>query len=414
MKTERSCAILCVDIGTSSLKAALIDECGFLQDSTRVHFSTLSKNIQNTVISNNSNNSNQNFWLQAFFQACKNLDTKNNKQLKAISISGNGPTLVSLTDKTEFTLLWNTPSKINISCNYPSIYLPKILQLKQDFPNIWNNTKTILSGPEYLIYKLTNTQCTILAEKRFLPAYWTNEMLTEYEISSDLFPDFVPLGYNAGNVIPEIQSIISSNKTIPVFCGGPDFITALIGTNTLSQGKICDRCGSSEGINLCTPKPINDTSIRNLPSVISNLHNASILLPDTGIVFSNWKKTSIWKDKSYLECIQELKNYPNDDGYKLMINIATKVKKAFETLISYVKSTTSSYPIYCTGGQAKNPEWMQIKSNITQLPLSITTCPDSELMGNAIIATTSLGIYSNITESANNLVKTKKTYFPQN
>ena len=49
------------------------------------------------------------------------------------------------------------------------------------------------------------------------------------------------LGPSGHNVILNLES------GIPVYCGGPDFVAALIGTDTLQKGAICDRCGSSEG-----------------------------------------------------------------------------------------------------------------------------------------------------------------------
>ena len=217
----------CIDIGTTSLKAALISECGFVFKSTVVRFS--SKEIQNPFEIANC-------WKNSFFEAGKNLEVSN-YDLVAICISGNGPTLTSVCDNQTFTLLWNNNS---ISVKNPiqtkSIFLPRLLLLKENFSEIWQNSQVILSGPEFLIYELTNSKVTILPENRFIQAYWQKEELLEYEISDKLLPDYVPLGYKAGFVKSEnLEKLnISGSKKIPVFCGGPDFITALIGTNTLS------------------------------------------------------------------------------------------------------------------------------------------------------------------------------------
>lgn len=398
----------CIDIGTTSLKAALISECGFVFKSTVVRFS--SKEIQNPFEIANC-------WKNSFFEAGKNLEVSN-YDLIAICISGNGPTLTSVCDNQTFTLLWNNNS---ISVKNPiqtkSIFIPRLLLLKENFPEIWQNSEFILSGPEFLIYELTNSKVTILPENRFIQAYWQKEELLEYEISDKLLPDYVPLGYKAGFVKSEnLEKLnISGSKKIPVFCGGPDFITALIGTNTLSVGKICDRSGSSEGINLCTDKPIQKEGFRNLPSVIPELFNTSYLLPDTGTRFTQWKNSSEWKNKPYEACIKFLLENKNDKGYKIIFEIANEVKSAFEKIIEQQKLLTNQndISIICTGGQAKNPSWMQFKSDITKLQLFVTNCPDAELMGNAIIANTQLKNYSSIKEAADKMVICDKKYLPQ-
>ena len=399
----------CIDIGTTSLKAALISECGFVFASTVVRFS--SKEIQNPFEIANC-------WKNSFFEAGKNLEVSN-YDLVAICISGNGPTLTSVCDNQTFTLLWNNNSvSVKNPIQTKSIFLPRLLLLKENFSEIWQNSQVILSGPEFLIYELTNSKVTILPENRFIQAYWQKEELLEYEISDKLLPDYVPLGYKAGFVKSEnLEKLnISGSKKIPVFCGGPDFITALIGTNTLSVGKICDRSGSSEGINLCTDKPIQKEGFRNLPSVIPQLFNTSYLLPDTGTRFTEWKNSSEWKTKSYEECIKFLLQNKNDKGYKIIFEIANEVKSAFEKIIEQrqLLSEKIDFPIICTGGQAKNPLWMQFKSDITNLDLCVTNCPDAELMGNAIIANTQLKNYKTLKEAADTMVICDKKYLPQN
>ena len=399
----------CIDIGTTSLKAALISECGFVFKSTVVRFS--SQMIQNPFEIANC-------WKNAFFEAGKNLEISN-FDIIAICISGNGPTLTSVCDNQTFTLLWNNHSfSIKNPIQTKSIFIPRLLLLKENFSEIWQNSEIILSGPEFLIYFLTEQKLTILPENRFIQAYWQKEELLEYEIPQKLLPDYVLLGHNAGFVKSEILSKLNipQSKKIPVFCGGPDFITALIGTNTLSVGKICDRSGSSEGINLCTNKPIQMEGFRNLPSVIPELFNTSYLLPDTGTRFTEWKNSSEWKNKPYEECIKFLLKNKNNKGYKIIFEIANDVKYAFEKIIQQQKLLTNQndISIICTGGQAKNPSWMQFKSDITKLQLCVTNCPDAELMGNAIIANTQLKNYSSLKEAADTMVICDKQYLPQN
>lgn len=412
MQKEQSKASFCIDIGTTSLKAALISECGFVFSSTVVRFSQQS--IENPFEITNC-------WINSLFQAGKNLQIENYK-IVAFCISGNGPTLTCVNEEKTFSLLWNNNSvSVKNPIQTKSIFLPRILLLKDNFSEIWQNSKAILSGPEFLIYFLTDKKLTILPENQFLQAYWTKDDLSKFEISSSLLPDFVQLGEKAGFVKSEILATLGINSTekIPVFCGGPDFVTALIGTNTLSVGKICDRSGSSEGINLCSDKPIQKDEFRNLPSVIPGLFNVSYLLSDTGTRFTQWKNSSEWKNESYENCINYLLKNQQTEGYKMILEIATQVKIAFSKILKEQKKllpeNTKRIPkIICTGGQAKNPSWMQFKSNVTNVELWVTNCPDAELMGNAIISSVGLGNYSSIKEASDTMIICEKKYLPQN
>ena len=195
--------------------------------------------------------------------------------------------------------------------------------------------------------------------------------------------------------------------SVPVFCGGPDFAIALIGTNTLSEGKICDRAGTSEGLNLCTNKPLISPEVRTLPSPINPLWNASVIIPDTGSRFATWKQSSIYKDVSYEECVNDLLQNKKSVGYELMINIALEVKNAYKILKSESEKNNIKLneKICCTGGQAKNQSWLKLKSEIVEVPFYVQKCADSELVGNAAVALFGLGLYPSIAKAAEDLTK---------
>ena len=137
-------AIVCADIGTSSLKTALVSKTGAVISYKR-------KQISNA----------KNSWLNAFINSLKELLSDFSGKICAICISGNGPTLVSETGK---ILLWNVPTENTIQKN-KSLFIPRLQFFKQMYPSDWNESKFIFSGPEYLIWQLTGNALTILPEK---------------------------------------------------------------------------------------------------------------------------------------------------------------------------------------------------------------------------------------------------------
>ena len=99
-------------------------------------------------------------------------------------------------------------------------------------------------------------------------------------------------------------------------------------------------------------------------------------------------------------------------GFQLMEELAVEVKIAYEKLSAIAASTGTEIDstICTTGGQAKNPDWLQYKSQIVGAAFSITACADAELVGNAVLAYCGLGKFNSIQEGARTLVQIHKVF----
>lgn len=411
--------ILCADIGTSSLKTALIDFQGRVLAKCRVSF----PKVHGGLFHGDD-------WMQSLAAATSSLLAQcPAAAVEGIAISGNGPTLAT-PDGSVF--LWNHPVPAALADEVQhrlaqhklfSIFLPRLLLFQRLFPQQWAEAATIFSGPEYLIWRLTGTRLTILPEARFQGAYWSQEGLAQVGVEPHKLPDFVPPGTGAGSLTQEMARRLGLSPATPVFCGGPDFTVALIGTNTLQPGTICDRAGSSEGINLCLAENPAQAiqragipGIRVLPSVVPGLFNASVLIPDSGTRFSALKK-EVAPQMSYQEFVEALLQEPplSQAGLQLMEELAVEVREAYQKLSAVARLTGTRLPPYIstTGGQAKNPRWLQFKSAIVGTGFSITACADAELVGDAVLAYLGLGRFNSIQEGAERLVRIHQTFSPK-
>lgn len=378
--------ILCIDIGTSSLKAAIIDGLG-----NAISFS------REKLISDD-------FAANQWIFATENAIRKMAQPFDAICISGNGPTIVSENGR---TILWNDKKANALKNELPkttSLFLPQLAAFKTFYYEDYSKTNFLFSAPEFLIWKLTKNAVTILPEERFLPAYWTKETAQNFGIDIKKLPPFVSSGALAGY----------TKDSIPVFCGGPDFVTALIGTNTLKSGTICDRAGSSEGINFCVSKPIFDSQIRTLPSIIPGLWNISILIPESGSLFSAFKneyETFCNHKFSFDELIKISIEDKNSQGWFILKGLLQNFSHSIQFLKKIAKEHAIDFPstISITGGQANNKQWLKYKGKNAQININIKNIPDCELLGNAVLAQFGLKNFNSIQEAANKLVKTTWT-----
>ena len=373
-------AVLCVDIGTTSLKAGLITARGEVVSFCSIPF----EDSQNEFTASS--------WLGAFVKAVCELEvlcaqTGQSASVNTISISGNGPTVVA---DCGYTVFWNEDTsdvKIPDSADAKkSLFMPKLLALKKRAPKIYKKSRFIFSGPEYLIYILTGEAITILPEERFRAAYWNDEVCAVCGIDSEKLPPFIGIGDCCGpvhkEVLAELRNGTGHNLNISqncsVFAGGPDFVAALIGTGTLMSGRLCDRCGSSEGLNFCTDKILQGEGLRILPSVIPGLWNASYLIPNSGELSENERLVEIERG---INC---LKHAADEAGIKFPDEMAV------------------------TGGQTNDE--LLLREKTERLGMKILRPAGghfvhSELLGDACAAWFGLGEYDSLQSAAENIVR---------
>ena len=391
--------ILCIDIGTSSLKAAL------LPDNLRAGEIFVSRQYfsQAAVIENRVAEE----WLPCLKAAVAELTAKNpDYAVEAICVSGNGPTVVS-EDGT--SLLYNQlfvngsrgqagnlngQKKLALK-NTKSLFIPRFCGFKLNFPFSWNDSAHIFGAPEFLIHELTGEAVMILPEERFLPAYWNEDELKKCGFSEDdckKFPGFVKAGNFVGKVSASAAIATGLLEGTLVFAGAPDFVVALIGTGTVLPGRLCDRAGTSEGLNLCTSKPVFAEGLRTLPSVVSGLWNVSYLINSSQSLRGH-RETSLCENPSH--------------GENPSVNSVASVRK-FEELsrgINLLREAALSYGEYfpdfmtITGGQALNESLVAQKEAACGIKIKKMPCEDAELLGDLILARVGLGDYDDITEA---------------
>lgn len=420
--------VFCADIGTSSLKAALIGFEGEVFAFSRVQFKLLYTDFASSE------------WFQSLRDALSSclLSVEQDFMVVAFCISGNGPTLCGREGQ---TLLWNEelPAELK-SLDTKSLYIPRISGFKKKFSSYWNKKDSLVfSGPEYLIFLLTGKAVSILPESRYGDSYWSLEALEgvsfskeEAESILEKLPPFVFPSSVAGTLSKDAVSFLCNGNAderrikegIPVICGAPDFISALVGTNTLQEGKICDRAGSSEGINLCTSKPVFADGVRTLPSIIPGLWNASVLIPQSGQKFNAYREKICrlaGRDVSFDETvkffIESDGSVPElDQGKYLMLQTALSVKDALLLLENAFKNQMEgksfAKKMTVTGGQAENELWNQMKADVTGYELHTQRLLHAELTGDAVFALVGLGVYKDIKGAAEILCKKNKTYSP--
>jgi sugar (pentulose or hexulose) kinase len=411
---------LCADIGTSSLKAALIDAAGVQHAFVRVRYPQSDRGEAFSAPD----------WKAAFKEAVIALRRRREAVISAICVSANGPTFVPVgKDGKPFPpLLWydvpqqliqsnqsqSNQSPIQSQSNGLSLFLPHIARYIVEHREQYEKTAKLFSCQEWLAHELGAEEVSVLPNERYRPYYWDEAQCAAIGCDTRKLPPFVPLGTVIGKTNRNAETECALEKGIPIVAGGPDFIMALIGTGVLSEGLVCDRAGTSEGINVCSKTPGSAAGLRTLPHIAENLFNVGALIPRSGVLFDHYRQGTLQEQRDYKEHLDALlksASLAEEDiaGRKVLLKIANQVKDKITLLRENGFHVTE---MRVSGGQAKNALWNQMKAKISGVTLAVPAITDGELAGNACLCAIALGEAAGLRDAAARIVRIKERYVP--
>ncbi len=408
-------AFLCADIGTSSFKLALISESGELLARTRLRYSRNSSGLVPASA-----------WEEAFYRALQGFSPELlSLDIRGIAISGNGPTLVPIKKDGSplIPLYWNDPvDTAYMGIGGPSLYLPAVSQFfaKEGAAGV----SFFLSSQEWLAYRLGAEPHSTLPTNLYAPWYWDSEQLEARGISAELFPTIVVPGTVVGILSAEAKKLagLKGGDKIPIVSAGPDFFMAILGTACTEVGLVCDRAGSSEGINYCAASPLSPSSeegFRSLPHWKEGLWNVSALLPQSGRLFEDFRRASGQSGRDYNEMLSDIDaagsctgpvcNPLAQAGRALVENLGLSVRAGIDGLEARGLPVSA---MRLSGGQAQNDIWNQLKADIIDLPLVVGLVRDGELLGNAALILFALGEAEDPISAAKSLWREGRVFKP--
>ncbi len=424
--------ILVIDIGTSSVKAAVMNGEGRL----------LSEGRRKIMGPSEKSDSFEAYrWIEALQHTVPYV--AGHYRIDAVVLSGNGPTVVAVDDEgrvLDRPLLWLDARALPLEGS-KSLYLPKIAWFERRAEA--GRVRWYLPFPEYLMYVLTGEAVAITPSDEFMPYIWNTEELGRLGMDADRFPPFVSIGTVVGRVTAAAADLISLPQGTPVIAGGSDFLMSLVGTGTVRKGRTCDRAGTSEGINHCAAAPLQAPGVRTLPHVIPGLYNVAGILSATGLLFEWFREISGQTGRDYASMMLDIMNVPEDAripwffpsvhrgaawefqrgmfiglgaehtgammGRAVVLSIGFAVREAIEILRNTGAEITE---LRACGGQAKNGLWTQMKSDIVGVPISVPEVADAELTGNLCAGLVALGEADDLVEGAERVVHTLHTFEP--
>jgi len=439
--------LLTIDIGTSTFKCAIWDYNGSRLKNTCV---PLTINYRDGI-----KHETDPFQWQIAFEKCVK-KTGALKSVEAIVISGNGPSLI-LVDKSGNPLvnarLWldrraqkyqDCVSKIMGGFVDASFFLPKILYIKNEENENYDKTKYFLGCPEYLAFILTGEAKNVFPCEGFDRWFWNDGILEKLDLDKSKFPSFIKPGEQFGTLNAKAAKKYGFSQDIPVISGGPDFFASILGSGVTKPGEICNRTGSSDGINLCVKVALHDKRFMSYSHPVPPYWNLSGVINTTGKAiewgcgllgvkgydeFFNLAAKSaggsngliftpyLAGERSPLRS-KEAKAVFNGMGLSTCkADIANSILEGIGFAVNDVlkimeESGGEANRIHVTGGLCGSSFLNQIKADITGKEVVEGEYRETELLGLAVIGSCYMGKYASFKEASQTIVKAKKIYKP--
>ncbi|MFP4373725.1 MAG: xylulokinase [Spirochaetaceae bacterium] len=424
--------ILAIDVGTSTVKGALVDGDGRIRgiSSERVLDHPGSVSVWDADRRHG-----------AIAHVLREIGPL--AAIDAVVVSGHGPTLVPIDAggaPLEPVLLWNDGRERRVP-GQPSFFLPKAAWLAAEEPAVYERARYFLSLPEYVDFLLTGEVVTITPTDEFTPYIWNAESIAAYGLDAPRFPPFVHTGEPIGVVQVPAAERYGLPAGTPVVAGGSDFLMSLVGTASLAPGRTCDRAGTSEGINYCSPTPVADPRLRTLPHVRPGMYNVAAILESTGSAFEWFRVLTGQQERGYVHILEDIRSASSDAplfvpsprglngwnfengaflglnarhgpaelGRAVVESLGFTIRHSLEVLAGAGCEVDA---LRVCGGQAKNPVWNRMKADMSGVDVLVPEVEDAELVGNACCGLVGIGACGSLLEASDRMVHFRERIAP--
>jgi xylulokinase len=291
------------DLGTSGCKAALYDEAGRLVAHAFHGYNT-------SYGRPGRHQQDLHDWWTAVLESIRYLLAQvpdRRQEVVGIGVSGQSLALIPL-DESGFALSSTVPiwsdSRAEEQCRtyfesqdeltwyertgngFPSpLYtIFKIMWLRDNEPDLFRRTRTIIGSKDWINYRLTGVMRTDHSYASGSGAYdlrargYADDLLQAAGLDASLLPSIVNSADIVGELLPNVATDLGLEPGIPIVAGGVDNSCMALGAQNTAPGRIYASLGSSSWLTVCGEQPIIEQRLRPFvfAHVIPGLFNSAV------------------------------------------------------------------------------------------------------------------------------------------
>lgn len=456
-----------IDVGTSSTKTVLFDEkLNILKEASREY---PLYQPQNGWAEQNPKD-----WKEATISTLKEvIENIDKNEIVGIGLTGQMHGLVMLDEKNEVirpAIIWadQRTSKeceeitqkvgydklIEITANpaLPGFTLSKLLWVRNNEIENYRKCKKILLPKDYIRFILTNefkTDVTDASGMQMLDVpkrQWSKEILEILDIDFSILPEVLESQEISGILSEEIKKELNISKDIIVIAGAGDNAAAAVGMGVIKEKEAFTTIGTSGVVFAPTSSPIIDKKgrVHTFCAATPNMWHLMGVTQAAGLSMSWFRDNFYLENDNFSEITKSINDieigsdnliylpylmgertpHLDSNARGVFFGISAKHKKinfvrAIMEGISFslkdclsiiVDQKIKLSEMKITGGGAKNKDWLQMLSDIYELPVC-TVNSSGTTMGVAILAGVASNLFKTV-EDACNLIEKNNEYTP--
>lgn len=394
-------------------------------------------------------------------------------EITGISYSGQMHGLVLLDDHNQVlrpAILWNDTRTteqckeildtmgqdfIDITRNVPleGFTLPKLLWVKENEPELFNNVSVFLLPKDYLRYRMTgkiameysDVAGTVMLDEE--NKTWSTKIADTFDLPQTIFPPLIESIGFAGTIGDTYAKFSGLKTTTKIYGGAADNAAGAIGAGILSSNQVLSSIGTS-GVVL---KYEDNADV----DYKGALHFFNHAIPNKfytmGVTLAagyslSWFKKTFSADQDFTEFVNaagdstvgangllftpyivgERTPYPDGDARGSFIGIDGTHNKAdftravlegivfsFKDIMRIFAEKGSDFDtVVSIGGGAKSPLWLQIQADVFNKKVVTLKNEQGPGLGAAMIAAVGVGWFDSLSDCAQKFVSYDQEYVP--
>ncbi|RJP65027.1 MAG: hypothetical protein C4532_18390 [Candidatus Abyssobacteria bacterium SURF_17] len=317
----------------------------------------------------------------------------------------------------------------------------KVLWIKENHPDVYGRTRWFLVPKDFISFRLTGVAATDPSEASgtfLLDAAtdtYSERMAEILGVDAAKFASIYPSHEVIGTVTESAAAQTGLPAGVPVVAGGGDFIVSMLGLGLAGEGYAADITGTSTLFVVHKERPLIDPNFSNLRHVVDGW--LPFIMLDCGGLSMKWYRDVVRPAREANVSYEQLiglasKIPPGSDGlyfYPYLLGERrrdnTRARGAFvgltlnhhaghmaravmegvafavgRTIRMFRDAGVTIERVCCSGGGTRNSLWNQIKADVYGLPLVLSDEPEGTIKGAALLAASGAGLIDDVAAAA--------------
>lgn len=332
--------------------------------------------------------------------------------------------------------------------------LPKVLWLKENEPENFAKLRCLVLPKDYVRFRLTGNLAMEVSDAAGMlmmnlrKQAWSKPILDAFDLPADILPPIIGSSEVAGTITAEAAEATGLKPGTPVVGGGADNACGAVGSGVVVAGRGMVSLGTSGVIlaHLAEPRLITEGTVHMFNSCVPGEFYMMGVTLSAGLSLS-WLRSRIGMEEVPYDVMTKAaetvppgsrglvflpyltgERTPHGDGNArgsfvglsaihdqgdLVRAVLEGVAYAFCDSVRLLRSAGwNGTSLRALGGGAKSPLWKKIIASATGLMLEEINIDEGPGLGAAILAGVGTGIYADVREASDSIIKVKGAVEP--